>query len=263
MKKILSITTIFLGVFAFAAFASASTADVLQPASDVVYDENLIVNGTGIFDSVRIGKQGVGGVTFFNGTIVNETTNEADEGNPVTFGDDVRIDGAIHRGETAGPGDGMQIKLNDDVEVMGQLTVNGVSGLTDADIPNNLTASNYLPLSGGTLTGDLDQDEDYYGIVKAGALVTTNGSGCDIRRSFGPYTVTCIRNSAGSYRVKFDGLNVYDRFFQITPYTSGTFTNAAGNVDSGPNPDEEVIRVFLKNHDDDYFDGQYFMINIY
>lgn len=35
----------------------------------------------------------------------------------------------------------------------GSLTVSGVSGLTDADIPNTITASNYLPLVGGTLTG--------------------------------------------------------------------------------------------------------------
>jgi hypothetical protein len=31
-------------------------------------------------------------------------------------------------------------------------TVSGVSGLTDADIPDSITASNYLPLSGGSLT---------------------------------------------------------------------------------------------------------------
>lgn len=35
------------------------------------------------------------------------------------------------------------------------LTVSGLSGLTNADIPDSLTASNYLPLSGGTLTGAL------------------------------------------------------------------------------------------------------------
>ena len=102
MKKLLGTIAIVFGVFAFAAFASASTADVLQPASDVVYDENLIVNATGIFDSVRIGKQDVGGVTFFNGTIVNETTDASSNGNPVTFGDDVRIDGEIWRGEKGG-----------------------------------------------------------------------------------------------------------------------------------------------------------------
>jgi hypothetical protein len=35
------------------------------------------------------------------------------------------------------------------------LTVDGVVGLTDADLPDSLTASNYLPLSGGSITGDL------------------------------------------------------------------------------------------------------------
>ena len=36
------------------------------------------------------------------------------------------------------------------------LTVTGVSGLTDADIPDTITASNYLPLSGGVITGDIN-----------------------------------------------------------------------------------------------------------
>ena len=36
------------------------------------------------------------------------------------------------------------------------LTVTGVSGLTDADIPDTITASNYLPLSGGVVTGDIN-----------------------------------------------------------------------------------------------------------
>ncbi|RJQ32668.1 hypothetical protein C4572_00760, partial [Candidatus Parcubacteria bacterium] len=34
-------------------------------------------------------------------------------------------------------------------------TVSGITGLTDSDIPNDITASNYLPLSGGTISGDL------------------------------------------------------------------------------------------------------------
>ena len=37
----------------------------------------------------------------------------------------------------------------------GTLIVSGVSGLTDADIPNDITASNYLQLTGGTLSGAL------------------------------------------------------------------------------------------------------------
>lgn len=38
---------------------------------------------------------------------------------------------------------------------LSDITVDGVSGLTDADIPDGITASNYLPLTGGTVTGAL------------------------------------------------------------------------------------------------------------
>ncbi|OGG58769.1 hypothetical protein A2765_05485 [Candidatus Kaiserbacteria bacterium RIFCSPHIGHO2_01_FULL_56_24] len=41
------------------------------------------------------------------------------------------------------------------VENLSAITVSGVSGLTDADIPDDITASNYLALTGGTLSGTL------------------------------------------------------------------------------------------------------------
>jgi hypothetical protein len=44
--------------------------------------------------------------------------------------------------------------------------VNGVAGLTDADLPDSLTASNYLPLTGGSITGDLSLS----GVLTAGTL---------------------------------------------------------------------------------------------
>jgi len=59
-----------LGMFTFVGIASASTADTIQPAQDIEYTETLIV------PSIKVGKQGVGGVTFFNGTIINNTTND-------------------------------------------------------------------------------------------------------------------------------------------------------------------------------------------
>lgn len=81
------------------------------------------LNGVLLVDSLKVGSQGVGGVTFFNGTIVNNTTDTNNNGLPVTFGDDVRIDGVLHRGATAGPGDNLPLKLNDDVQVYGNLTL--------------------------------------------------------------------------------------------------------------------------------------------
>ena len=62
--------------------------------------------------SLKVGSQGVGGVTFFNGTIINTTTDSNGAGQPVTFGDDVRIDGAIFRTEAGGTN---PLKLSDSV----------------------------------------------------------------------------------------------------------------------------------------------------
>jgi len=76
-------------------------------------------------DWLRVGQQDIGGVTYFNGTIVNETTGTGGIDNPVTFGDNVRIDGRVYRGATAGTGDTMPFIINDNVEITGDLTVTG------------------------------------------------------------------------------------------------------------------------------------------
>jgi stage V sporulation protein SpoVS len=89
--------------------------------------EYFNIDGTLTVGSVKIGAQGTGGVTFFNGTIVNETTTSGAD-NPVTFGDNVRIDGRIYRGATAGTADSLPVVVNDNMEVLGNLTVAGLSG---------------------------------------------------------------------------------------------------------------------------------------
>ena len=45
------------------------------------------------------------------------------------------------------------IALTNKIDNLSNITVNGVTGLTDSDIPDTITVSNYLRLSGGTLTG--------------------------------------------------------------------------------------------------------------
>ena len=50
-------------------------------------------------------------------------------------------------------------------------TVNGVAGLTDDDLPDSLTASGYLPLSGGALSGDLSLTEFTPPVENASAFV--------------------------------------------------------------------------------------------
>ncbi|MFC1687284.1 hypothetical protein ACFL0L_01800 [Patescibacteria group bacterium] len=116
----------------------------------------FVLDGSWAIDSLRVGAQGVGGVTFFNGTIVNETTTNG-VGNPVAFGDNVRIDGTLYRGATEGAGDNYPVKLNDDLKVFGELIVDGdvtigtgtlditnttVSGLASTDLSDTATIPN-------------------------------------------------------------------------------------------------------------------------
>ncbi len=102
MKKSLRIFLISIASIALSATiihaASLNVTNQLGGSSGDSFD----IDGAIIVDSMRVGAQGVGGVTFFNGTIVNETTNDSGLGMPVTFGDDVRIDGLIYRSEIGG-----------------------------------------------------------------------------------------------------------------------------------------------------------------
>jgi len=86
------------------------------------------VKGTMLFDSIKVGRQGTGGVTFFNGTIINSTTGTGGADLPVTFGDNVRIDGRVYRGATAGTSDSQPFIVNDNMQVVGSLTVGSLSG---------------------------------------------------------------------------------------------------------------------------------------
>lgn len=85
-----------------------ASADSVQPAEQSRYiidhasymDITTSVHATegAYFPWVSVGTQGEGGVTFFNGTIINQTTDpESGAQLPVTFGDDVRIDGTFWR----------------------------------------------------------------------------------------------------------------------------------------------------------------------
>lgn len=106
--------------------ASLNVTSTLGGASGDSFD----LDGTLIVDSLKVGAQSVGGVTFFNGTIVNNTTDSTGADNPVTFGDNVRIDGRVYRGATAGTSDSMPFIVNDNMEVTGDLIVNGTVSAT-------------------------------------------------------------------------------------------------------------------------------------
>ncbi|MBU1167901.1 hypothetical protein KKC60_05880 [Patescibacteria group bacterium] len=138
------------------------------------------VDGTMMMDSVKIGRQGEGGVTFFNGTIVNNTTNDSVD-NPVTFGDNVRIDGRIWRGATSGPEAAdvetqMPVIINDDFTVLGDATF--TSGRTvdfTGATTTGLTAAAYKQV-GGTAFQPEDPNVTAYTFAN-GYLTPVNAAG--------------------------------------------------------------------------------------
>lgn len=125
MKKLAFI----LGI-AIAIFVSANFANATQTINDALQ-----------VTSLKVGQQGVGGVTFFNGTIVNETTDDDGNDMPVTFGDDVRIDGRLFRGATAGTSDSQPFIINDNLEVVGSLTIGSTNVVSALTALNSTTSS--------------------------------------------------------------------------------------------------------------------------
>ncbi|MBU1148832.1 hypothetical protein KKI23_01945, partial [Patescibacteria group bacterium] len=101
--------------------------------------------------------QSVGGVTFFNGTIINETTTDAGGDIAVTFGDNVRIDGTLYRGATAGPGDDYPLKLNDDVRIFGNLEIdNGATIDFDGSTITGLSSDDLSDLDSVAMLGEVE-----------------------------------------------------------------------------------------------------------
>ncbi len=165
-----------------AAFAvgGAALMSPTQAASDLadaasLTSDNNFTGTVNQFPSVKIGKQGVGGVTFFNGTIINVTTDEDGNENPVTFGDDVRIDGSVWRGADSGPDDSQAFTIDDNAEITGDLTLGG-----ELDVTSEITmeTDQYLQLgtrSSAPPASDCNEDSEI-----GRAILDTSPAGSNI-----------------------------------------------------------------------------------
>ncbi len=177
---------------------------------------------------IKIGRQNTGGVTFFNGTIVNSTTKSGKD-NPVTVGDNLRVDGAIWRTEEGGSN---PLKVADtivpnktgvyslgsnslkfkDAYFSGAVKLDSIDG--DGVITgDNIAESAELNVASLNTTGDITQERAANGAVKLAFLY--NASNYTVTRSFGG-TVTVVRNSAGDYTFTLP-FDAQDRYFQVTP----------------------------------------------
>ena len=102
-------------------------------------------------NSLKVGSPDIGGVTYLRGSIVNDTSTGSQD-NPVTFGDNVRIDGSIYRGDTMGPGVGHPVYINDDARIFGNLTVNQTAQIAgDQSVGGNSTITGSETVAGNSI----------------------------------------------------------------------------------------------------------------
>ncbi len=169
MAVIVAATALTVGVVR-AATEHNVTATLGGVAGDI-FD----VDGLMKVNALVVGQQSIGGVTFFNGTIVNSTTDSTGADNPVTFGDNVRIDGRVYRGATAGTSDVMPFIVNDNMEVAGNLTVSG--GITIGDNQTvTFGSSSVLNVTDATVTGlSVDDLSDGSSVAQVDAAETLTG----------------------------------------------------------------------------------------
>ena len=225
MKKLGMLITIF-SIFVLASSGLASTADILQPAATITHNEDLVVNGMGTFNSLRVGREEEGGVTFFNGTIVNSTTTEGED-NPITFGDNVRIDGSLFRTEIGG----------DNALRVADTILPAATNLNDLGSSDLRFKDAYL--SGNiNIAGDINQSLGSKGAIKA--MVRTNsdyegrGSGCVYYWTFDNSEVTCTYSddSFGTWSDITFEFSIKKRF-----WLSSEFGGYGSNITSPPTTD--------------------------
>ena len=244
MKKLGILITVF-GLFILVGVASASTTDILQPAQTITYNEELVVNNTLKVNSAHIGSTaaGVGGVTFFNGTMINNSVDTNGQSTiPLTLGDDVRIDGEIYRTEVGGDN---PLKISDSLRpqrdnhyalgeedyqwtkmyagegYLSSLVLTGALTGTNATLTGVLTAATATFSGDITAEGDINQNLDDNGAVKAMVRVPADGdcTSTDSRQwTYNDSDITCDYGvtTAATYTVDF-AFNLTDRFWTVTP----------------------------------------------
>lgn len=179
-RKEINIMKRTLIVFMVIIASTALTAGIVNAAAERnitsrlggVAGDIFSLDGTLKVSALKVGAQSVGGVTYFNGTIINNTTNSTGADNPVTFGDNVRIDGRVYRGIVAGTSDSLPFIVNDNMEVMGNLTVDG--GLTiGSDETLTMGSSSVINLTNATVQGLSTADlSDGTVLTKTNAVAT-------------------------------------------------------------------------------------------
>mgnify|MGYP005843263125 CR=1 FL=1 len=178
--KIFGTMVFLLAMFLAVGTVSATDMDWLQPAS-MTFDEPVDVNSslkvtnpTYFLAGMHVGQQVVGGVSFLQGTVINTTLGKNGADNPVTIGDNLRVDGRITRG--FGP-----VIIDDDLWVTKNIKMNPGMTVDGVDI-SALRISDWNKAYGwgdhsivGYLTGYTEIDPIY--IASPSSNITSAGSG--------------------------------------------------------------------------------------
>ena len=226
-KKVILVVAISVLISVSVVYA-ASTHNVTSNLGGVSGDF-FDLDGTMIFDSIKVGAQGVGGVTFFNGTIINNTTT-AGADNPVTFGDNVRIDGRIYRGATAGTTDTLPVQVNDNMEVAGSLSIGSLSTsnvITTNNIANSAVTAEKI--SRGAVTQNAEDENTTITTTKSG---TSYDTAAELVITTEANPVLCTFTGYGSNSVSGNDIRIamiYDDVIQTQTYRSANSESLLGS----------------------------------
>lgn len=290
MKILKIISVVAFSVLISAGIVQAATRNVTSTLGGASGDIFQVDGGFKV-SSLHVGAQGVGGVTYFNGTIINNTTTSGAD-NPVTFGDNVRIDGRIYRGSVAGTSDTLPVLINDNVEIAGSLTVASIasagvvtsaniadSAIATADVADSaitsakiadgtitgtdIASTTDLNIDTLTATGNLTQSATTEGLAKGWAYVSSDGS---ILASYNVTSVT--RTTTGHYDVVFnfnvtDGADYATRPYMAVPSgTGGAIAKRLIGVGPADNGTSNTLIVWTMDNTLAFADGV-FMVMVF
>lgn len=223
-RTISVIATVFVSVFVASGLVYATTRNITSKLGGATNDIFVLSGG------LQANALKVTGATFLNGAILNNSATKGVD-NPLIFADNVRIDGRVFRGATAGPGDSKPFIINDDAQITGSLTVGSLAGtgivgttniadsaITTAKISDGTIATTDLASNAVTQTAE---DEN------AGITTTKTGTNFDTAAELtittGANPVFCVFSGYGSNSVSGEDIRIaliYDGVIQTQTYRS-------------------------------------------
>ncbi|MFH1367009.1 MAG: hypothetical protein ABIH38_03400 [Patescibacteria group bacterium] len=238
MKKLQVVMTVVLSLFISTGIVYAATRNVTSTLGGATGDIFEVSGGLKA-NNLTVGAQGTGGVTFFNGTIVNITTT-AGADNPVTFGDNVRIDGRIYRGATAGTSDTLPVIINDNLEVAGSLSVASIASsgvVSSANLADNAVTSAKITdgtivaadLATNAVTQNAEDENTTITTIKTG---TSYDTAAELTISTGNNPVFCVFSGYGSNDTSGEDIRIaliYDGVIQAQTYRASNSESIIGS----------------------------------